>query len=191
MEHQEIRVGGKRHEAAVGSILVTAEDHASVPEADPAAAYTIQKVTRDDLSITVAVSGLLEPVSYATIYPDSNMPEYRKLQKLYVNKGDKVREGQLIAQIETSGLDLDLASAKASYESAKVKLANLKAMPTATELAQAESSLKQAQFDLVTPGDPGQQKPRRKATGRGTWTAPSGRSPSRSSLRRPPPHTTT
>ena len=117
-------------------------------EAD--AAYTVQTVTRGELSITVAVSGTLEPVSYATIYPDSNMPEYRKLLKLHVNKGEAVRKGQLIAEIETSGLDLDLASTKASYESAKAKLANLKAGPTATELAVAESSLKQAQFDLVT-----------------------------------------
>jgi multidrug efflux pump subunit AcrA (membrane-fusion protein) len=122
----------------------------SAAKADPATAYTIQKVTKDDLSITVDVSGTLEPVSYATIYPDSNMPEYRKLQKLYVKEGDKVREGQLIAQIETSGLDLDLASTKATYESATVKLANLKAQPTATELAQAASSLKQAQIDLAT-----------------------------------------
>ncbi|MCX7031943.1 MAG: efflux RND transporter periplasmic adaptor subunit [Spirochaetes bacterium] len=122
----------------------------SAAKADAATTYTIQKVAKDDLSITVAVSGTLEPVSYATIYPDSNMPSYRKLLKLYVKKGDTVREGQLIAEIETSGLDLDLASAKATYESAKVKLANLKAGPTATELAQAESSLKQAQLDLVT-----------------------------------------
>lgn len=119
-------------------------------KADPAAAYTIEKVTRDDLSVTVAVSGILEPVSYATIYPDSTMPSYRKLLRLYVKKGDRVREGQLIAQIETSGLDLDVASAKATYESSKVKLANLKAQPTATELAQAETSLKQAQLDLAT-----------------------------------------
>ena len=122
----------------------------SAAKANAAAAYTIEKVTKDDLSITVAVSGMLEPVSYATIYPDSNMPEYRKLLKLYVAKGDTVREGRLIAEIETSGLDLDLASTKATYESAKVKLANLRAQPTATELAQAESSLRQAQFDLAT-----------------------------------------
>jgi len=122
----------------------------SAAKADPAAAYTIEKVARDDLSVTVAVSGTLEPVSYATIYPDSNMPSYRKLLRLHVKKGDRVREGQLIAEIETSGLDLDLASAKATYESAKVKLANLKAQPTATELAQAETSLKQAQLDLAT-----------------------------------------
>ena len=118
--------------------------------ADADTAYTVQTVTRGELSITVAVSGTLEPVSYATIYPDSNMPEYRKLLKLHVNKGEAVRKGQLIAEIETSGLDLDLASTKASYESAKAKLANLKAGPTATELAVAESSLQQAQFDLVT-----------------------------------------
>jgi len=122
----------------------------SAAKADPAAAYTVQKVTKDDLSITVDVSGTLEPVSYATVYPDSNMPEYRKLLKLFVKEGDTVRQGQLIAQIETSGLDLDLASAKASYESATAKLANLKAQPTATELAQAESSLKQAQLELAS-----------------------------------------
>jgi multidrug efflux pump subunit AcrA (membrane-fusion protein) len=136
--------------AGVLAFLLGGKLFPSAAKADPAAAYTVQMVTRDDLSITVAVSGLLEPVSYATIYPDSNMPEYRKLQKLYVKKGDTVREGQLIAEIETSGLDLDLASAKATYESAKVKLANLKAQPTTTELAEAETSLKQAQLDLVT-----------------------------------------
>jgi HlyD family secretion protein len=122
----------------------------SAAKADAATTYTIQKVAKDDLSITVAVSGTLEPVSYATIYPDSNMPSYRKLLKLYVKKGDTVRGGQLIAEIETSGLDLDLASKKATYESAKVKLANLKAGPTATELAQAETSLKQAQLEYQT-----------------------------------------
>jgi HlyD family secretion protein len=122
----------------------------SAAKADPATTYTIEKVARDDLSVTVAVSGTLEPVSYATIYPDSNMPSYRKLLKLHVKKGDRVSEGQLLAEIETSGLDLDLASAQASYESAKVKLANLKAQPTTTELAQAETSLKQAQLDLAT-----------------------------------------
>lgn len=111
--------------------------------------YTIYRVATGDLSVTVAVSGTVEPVVSTTVRPDSNLPT-RKLVRLLVKEGDTVRAGQAVAEIDASGLDLDLASAKASYESARVKLANLKAGATATELAQAESSLASAQLELQT-----------------------------------------
>ncbi len=114
-----------------------------------ATSYTTYKVTKGDLSISVAVSGTVEPISYTTVRPDSNMPT-RKLERLLVKEGDSVRAGQAIAEVDASGLDLDYASAKATYESAKVKLSNLKAGATATELAQAESSLVSAQLDVQT-----------------------------------------
>ncbi len=107
------------------------------------------KVATADLSVTVAVSGTVEPVTYTTVRPDSNLPT-RKLVRLLVKEGDTVRPGQAVAEVDASGLDLDYASAKASYESAKVKLVNLKAGATATELAQAESSLLSAKLDLQT-----------------------------------------
>lgn len=109
--------------------------------------YTMYKAAMGDLSVTVAVSGTVEPVAYSTVRPDSSMPT-RKLVRLFVREGDTVRAGQAIAEVDASGLDLDLASAKATWESAKVKLANLKAGATATELAQAESSLASARLEL-------------------------------------------
>jgi len=111
--------------------------------------YTMYTAAMGDLSVTVAVSGTVEPVTYTTVRPDSNMPT-RKLVRLLVKEGDTVRAGQAVAEVDASGLDLDYASAKASYESAKVKLANLKAGATATELAQAESSLLSAKLDVQT-----------------------------------------
>ena len=111
--------------------------------------YTMYTASKGDLSVTVAVSGTVEPIAYTTVRPDSNMPT-RKLVRLLVKKGDTVKAGQAVADVDASGLDLDYASAKASYESAKVKLANLKAGATATELAQAESSLASAELDART-----------------------------------------
>jgi HlyD family secretion protein len=111
--------------------------------------YTTYKVAKADLSITVAVSGTVEPVTYTTVRPDSNLPT-RKLVRLLVKEGDTVRPGQAVAEVDASGLDLDYASSKASYESARVKLVNLKAGATATQLVQAESSLLSAKLDLQT-----------------------------------------
>jgi multidrug efflux pump subunit AcrA (membrane-fusion protein) len=114
-----------------------------------ATTWTTYTASMDDLSVIVAVSGTVEPVTYTTVRPDSNLPT-RKLVRLLVKEGDTVKPGQAVAEVDASGLDLDYASAKASHESAKVKLANLKAGATATELAQAESSLLSAKLDLQT-----------------------------------------
>jgi HlyD family secretion protein len=111
--------------------------------------YTMYSAAMGDLSVTVAVSGTVEPVSYTTVRPDSNLPT-RKLVRLLVKEGDTVKAGQAVAEVDASGLDLDYASAKATYESAKVKLANLKTGATTTELAQAESNLLSAKLDVQT-----------------------------------------
>jgi HlyD family secretion protein len=112
---------------------------------DPALAIT--KVTRGQLSMTVSASGKLEPENYATIRPDPNMPT-RKLTRILAREGSTVGPGQALAQIDSSGLDLDLQSARANYQAQTVKLVNLKSQPTAEELAQSRASLEQARQEL-------------------------------------------
>jgi multidrug efflux pump subunit AcrA (membrane-fusion protein) len=112
-----------------------------------AAAYTKVKVAKGNISLLVAASGKLEPNEMTTVRPDSNMPT-RKLVRMLVVEGQRVAVGQGVAEVDPSGLDLDLASARANYESQKAKLENLKARPTKQELAQAAASLASAKLTL-------------------------------------------
>ena len=111
------------------------------------AAASLVKVTRGDLSASVASSGQLQPNTITTIRPDSNMPT-RKLVKIPVTEGQRVKAGQALAVVDPSGLDLDLQSARATFEAEKVKLANLQAKPAGLDLAAADASLQAAKNTL-------------------------------------------
>ncbi len=111
--------------------------------------YSTVQVTRGDISMTVSASGKLEPISYVTIRPDPNLPT-RRLVRLLVSEGQRVKAGQALAEIDASGLDLDLQSARASYQAQKLKLADLKALPTAEQLAQSQADLEQARQELAS-----------------------------------------
>lgn len=121
---------------------------AKTTAADPAA-LTIVKVTKGNLSAQVTASGQFQPNTITTIRPDSNMPT-RKLVKIMVKEGDRVKDGQELAEVDPSGLDFDLQSAQANLESQKVKLANLQAKPEGMDVAAAEASLASAKNTLDT-----------------------------------------
>jgi HlyD family secretion protein len=119
----------------------------SQPAAGEAAGYTVVKVSRGDITATVPGSGQFEPNTMAVVRPDSNMPT-RKVVRILVVAGQLVKAGQALAQIDSSGLDLDLSAAQAYYDAQKVKLDNVMARPADLDLAQAEAALTQARLNL-------------------------------------------
>jgi HlyD family secretion protein len=114
-----------------------------------ATAVTTVKVTRGSLTSSITASGQLQPNTITTIRPDSNMPT-RKLVKLLVKQGQRVAAGQALAEIDPSGLDLDLKSAQANLQSQKVRLENLQAKPAGLDKAAADASLASAKSSLDT-----------------------------------------
>jgi HlyD family secretion protein len=111
--------------------------------ADPVGVVTV-KVARGDLTASVAASGQFQPNTITTIRPDSNMPT-RKLVTILVKEGQRVTAGQALAQVDPSGLDLDLKSAQANYQAQLAKLDNIKAKPADLDIAAAQASLQQSQ----------------------------------------------
>ena len=89
----------------------------------------IGKVERRDLSSTVTASGEIKPKTYVNISANS----FGRILKLYVHEGERVKQGQLLAQLENvqsasevgamrSALDAsrtDAVAADANYERAK------------------------------------------------------------------------
>jgi HlyD family secretion protein len=123
-----------------GKIFASGAKAAAV---DPAG-VTLVKVTRADLTSSITASGQLQPNTIITVRPDSNMPT-RKLVSILVKEGDRVKAGQALAQIDPSGLDLDLKSAQANLQAQKAKLDNLKAKPADLDITTAQGDLDQAQ----------------------------------------------
>jgi len=91
------------------------------------------KVQRQDLSAVVSGSGEIKPKTYVNIGANA----FGKITHLFVKEGDKVRKGQLLAQLENVQSSADVNANRASLQAAE------------TDAVAADAALKTAQADLL------------------------------------------
>jgi HlyD family secretion protein len=84
----------------------------------PADNFVTQKVSVGEVRRTVSASGTLKPVSQIDVGTQIS----GTIRVLHVDFNDAVKEGQLLAEIDTSLLDADLAQAQAQQRSAASSL---------------------------------------------------------------------
>jgi len=90
------------------------------------------KAQRGDLSAVVSASGEIKPKTYANIGANA----FGKITKLYVKEGDKVKKGQLLAQLENVQSEADVNATRAALEVAQ------------TDVIAADAALKTSMADL-------------------------------------------
>ena len=90
------------------------------------------KAQRQDLSSIVSASGEIKPKTYVNIGANA----FGKITHLYVKEGDRVRKGQLLAQLENVQSAADVEATKASLEASR------------TDALAAEANLNTAKADL-------------------------------------------
>jgi HlyD family secretion protein len=73
------------------------------------------KAQRDDLAAIVSASGEVKPKVYVNVGANA----FGKITHLYVKEGDRVKKGQLLAQLENVQSAADVAATKASLEAAE------------------------------------------------------------------------
>src|SRR6266704_543122 len=73
------------------------------------------RAQRHDLSSIVSASGEIKPKTYVNIGANA----FGKITHLYVREGDRVRKGQLLAQLENVQSAADVAATKASLQAAQ------------------------------------------------------------------------
>ena len=91
------------------------------------------KVQREDLTAIVSASGEIKPKTYVNIGANA----FGKITHLYVKEGDRVRKGQLLAQLENVQSSADVNANQASLQAAE------------TDALAADAALKTAQADLL------------------------------------------
>src|SRR5580698_5621805 len=91
------------------------------------------KVQRQDLATVVSASGEIKPKTYVNIGANA----YGKITHLYVKEGDRVKKGQLVAQLENVQSAADVTANQASVQAAE------------TDALAADAALHTSQADMV------------------------------------------
>src|ERR1700751_5092789 len=91
------------------------------------------RARRQDLASIVSASGEIKPKTYVNIGANA----FGKITHLYVREGDRVKKGQLRAQLENVQSTADVAATKASLEASR------------TDAVAAEANLNTAKADLT------------------------------------------
>jgi HlyD family secretion protein len=134
---------------AVGGGLWASQQYGRQQQArqEAAKAKTVA-ASRRDVQLKVTAGGTVYPLRSANISPKS----FGRVAAVYVREGERVRKGQLLAQIDDSNLQGQLlqaqgqlAAARAAYDKARVGFRSEEINQAAASLSDAEAALSVAE----------------------------------------------
>src|SRR5438105_11404172 len=98
-----------------------------------------------NLSSVVSASGEIKPKTYVNIGANA----FGKIVKLYVKEGDRVKKGQLLAQLENVQSSADVAATRASLEVARTdaQAADAALKTDLADLKRANADAERAKLD--------------------------------------------
>ena len=92
------------------------------------------------LTVRITASGTVEPIQTVNLSPKAS----GILENLYVEQGDTVSAGQLIAQMENRDIEAQLQQREAAVAEAEAQLADVRQGPEPEEIAQVEAAMQAA-----------------------------------------------
>lgn len=99
-------------------------------EDENAPRYVTAPATRGDLTVTVAATGTLAPVNQVDVGSEIS----GTIDSVAVDFNDRVRRGQVLAQLDTSELDARVVQMRAALQGAQARVAQAEATETETRL---------------------------------------------------------
>ncbi|MDB9525163.1 efflux RND transporter periplasmic adaptor subunit [Oscillatoria sp. CS-180] len=92
------------------------------------------------LTVRITASGTVEPIQTVNLSPETS----GILEELYVEQGDRVTEGQLIAQMESDDIETQIRLREAAVAETEAQLADVIRGADREEIAQAEAAVQAA-----------------------------------------------
>lgn len=108
--------------------------------------YEIVAVERGSINSTVSATGSIEPESQVSL----SFRSAGRVSQVLVSVGQSVAEGQLLAQLDTSDLELALEQANVSLQISQAQLKKLETPPSENDLAAAQASVTVAQASVAS-----------------------------------------
>ncbi|AFY82916.1 efflux RND transporter periplasmic adaptor subunit [Oscillatoria acuminata] len=113
------------------------------PRTDAIAEITVP-VDTQTLTVRIQASGTVRPIQSVNLSPKTT----GRIAQLYVEQGDQVEAGAIIARMESEDVEAQRLQAAARLEQAEARLAQLRAGNRPQEIAQARARLAQAEARL-------------------------------------------
>ena len=114
---------------------------AAKAEAEPVAPVEVATVTREPIDEVVTVSAILFPVNQANVMSKISAP----IKRFYVNRGDRVSQGQLLASLESRDLAAAAIDSKGQYEQAQAAFLTTSGATMPEDLVKAQTDATSAQ----------------------------------------------
>ena len=112
-------------------------------EAFAATSVKVTKVIRQKISEKLFYTGTLEAWQKVSITPDVG----GKIARIYVNEGDRVSKGQLLAEMDTEAIKLQLKQAEAGFAVAKAQHNDARTNMERMERLRQEKAVSEAQYE--------------------------------------------
>jgi HlyD family secretion protein len=117
----------------------------TVPVDAPVVIVQAVRVRRAEIQQKVTSEAVLFPLHQASIVPKISAP----VEKFYVNRGERVRAGQLLAVLENRDLAAAAAENKGGYEQAQANYESTMASGLPQQIQKAEVDVKNAKAGLL------------------------------------------
>src|SRR5262249_40201478 len=127
-------------------LLLAACRGEKTPEAEPQNEVSVEvaQVERSDIQLKVAADAVLYPLQQAAIVPKLTAP----VKKFYVQRGDRVKAGQLLAELENRDLASATMESKAAADQAEAAYQTTSRAAVPEELQKAELDVRAARDTL-------------------------------------------
>jgi HlyD family secretion protein len=106
-------------------------------ETEPVPLVQLAPVARESIKRIITGEGVLRAIDQSAIMPKITAP----VAKFYVNRGDHVRKGQLLATLENRDLAASVTDAKGAYEQADANYRNLSSAQVPDEMIKAQADV--------------------------------------------------
>ena len=126
--------------ALSAAILMAGCGGNEAPEPEPLVTVQALRVERAEIQQQVSSEAVLYPLHQATIVPKISAP----IRKFYVERGDRVNAGQLLAVLENKDLAGAAASAKGAYEQAQANYESTSAANLPEQITQSKGNVDSA-----------------------------------------------
>ena len=105
------------------------------------------KVVRQDLTQTVSANGEIKPKKYVNV--SSNM--MGRIVRMPVKEGDRVKDGELLVQLESIQSEADVSAAEAALDAAQTEVEGMSASIRSAEasVTSAKAEITRAEADLA------------------------------------------
>ncbi len=110
-----------------------------------AAPVKVFKVKRQRISEKLLYTGLIEAWNKVNITPDVG----GKIAKIYVEEGDRVQKGQLLAELDTRAIRLQLEQAKAALAVAEASQKDAQRNMERMERLKSENAVSEQQYEQI------------------------------------------